>query len=202
MPQRGRIYLLFTPESCRHDPLATLSAALTAGVDLVQWRSTRRDRETFSRVRHLCHANNAPLVVNDDVMLALRSEADGAHVGQQDMDANAARKLMFGRMLGVSTHDVEQIRRAAAAAADYVGFGPCFATRTKGYDQGLERDAIATAVETCRSLDLPMYAIGGITADNLPALYALGVRRIAVSGFVLRHDDPAAAVRALRRALP
>jgi len=201
MPLTGRLYLLFTPELCRHDPLDTLDAALDAGVDLVQWRSKRPDRTRFETVRERCLDRRVPLIVNDDVMLALRSESPGAHVGQDDMPADAARKLMFGRLLGVSTHDLAQIRDAHAARADYVGFGPCHATTTKGYDEGLGYDAIAAAAELCDELSLPMFAIGGITPENLPRLAMTGVRRIAVSSFVLQHDDPAMAVRELMHAV-
>jgi thiamine-phosphate pyrophosphorylase len=201
MPVPGRLYLLFTPELCRAEPLDTLEAALRGGVDMVQWRSPRADRATFEGARSRCQAHGAPLLVNDDVMLALRADCDGAHVGQEDMDADAARKLMFGRMLGVSTHDLEQVRAAAAARADYVGFGPCFATATKGYQRGLDHDQITAAAERCGELQLPMFAIGGLTPDNLPALAASGVRRAAVSSYVLQHEDPADAARRLRAAL-
>ena len=199
MPLDRRLYLLFTPELCRHDPDETLEAALAAGVDLVQWRCKRPNRDAFERARDRCNARRVPMIVNDDVMLALRSESYGAHVGQEDMPADAARKLMFGRLLGVSTHDLDQIRAAHTARADYVGFGPCHATATKGYEAGLPDDEIAAAAGLCAELRLPMFAIGGIAPTNLGRLAMLGVDRIAVSGFVLTHADPAAAVRELRR---
>jgi len=197
----GRLYLLFTPELCANAPLDTLAEAIDGGVDLVQWRSKRGDREAFDRCRLLCAERRVPLFVNDDVMLAVRSQVAGAHVGQDDMPADAARKLMFGRQLGVSTHDVQQIEAAAAARADYVGFGPCHATATKGYEQGLAPEKIRAAAERCHELGLPMFAIGGITPDNLPPLTGLGVRRVAVSSYVLQHDDPRAAALALRSLL-
>lgn len=202
MPLSGHLYLLFTPELCRHDPFATLDAALAAGADLVQWRSKKPDREAFERTRAICRDRKVPLMVNDDVMLALRSEVAGAHVGQEDMPADAARKLMFGRLLGVSTHTTAQIQAAAAAKANYIGFGPCFPTTTKGYPEGVGMEAVAAAVEQCHELGLPLYAIGGITPQNLPELYAQGVRRIAVSSYVLQHEDPAQAIRELLIALP
>ena len=202
MPLSGRMYLLFTPELCRHDPFATLDAALAAGIDLVQWRSKKPDRDGFERTRAICRNHKVPLIVNDDVMLALRSEVAGSHVGQDDMPADAARKLMFGRLLGVSTHNIAQIQAAADAKANYIGFGPCYPSTTKGYDEGVGMAAVAAAVEKCHELGLPMYAIGGITKANLPELYAQGVRRVAVSSYVLQHEDPALAVQELLVALP
>ena len=199
MPALGRLYLLFTPELCRHDPVATLDAAIGAGVQLVQWRSKQHDRDLFEHARARCADRRVPLIVNDDVMLAVRSDCPGAHVGQDDMPADAARKLMFDRTLGVSTHDLEQIRAAHRAGADYVGFGPCHPTATKGYTEGLDDDAIAAAAELCAELRLPMFAIGGITPAKLPRLALLGVDRVAVSSYVLQHEDPARAVEELQK---
>jgi thiamine-phosphate diphosphorylase len=140
-------------------------------------------------------------VVNDDVMLAVRSGVHGAHVGQGDLPAAAARKLLVEQWLGVSTHDVAQIQAAAQDGADYVGFGPCHPTATKGYAEGQPTAAIAAAVEAAERLGLPLFAIGGITVDNLLPLRRLGVDRIAVSSSILQATDPRAATRALRTLL-
>ena len=192
-----RLYLLFTPALCTADPRATLERALAGGVDLVQWRVQEPDPSGLRRCREICGAAGVPVVVNDDVMLALRSRAHGAHVGQDDMPAAAARRVLDHRWLGVSTHDVAQLKLAVAAGADYVGFGPCFPTATKGYDQGQKPEAIADAVAAARALAVPLFAIGGITADNLPQLQRLGVMRIAVSSTILKAADPRAAAAEL-----
>jgi thiamine-phosphate pyrophosphorylase len=197
----GRLYLLFTPTACRHDPWQTLAAALAHGVDLVQWRVKERDADGFTRCRELCRDHGVPLVVNDDVMLARRARVHGAHIGQADMPAEAARKLLVGQSLGVSTHDPAQIAAAAAAGADYIGFGPCHATATKGYTQGKSPAEIEAALAAAEKHALPLFAIGGITADNLVPLRVLGVDRIAVSSAILGADDVAAATTALRRLL-
>ena len=81
-----------------------------------------------------------------------------------------------------------------------MGFGPCHPTQTKGYEDGLGDDAIIAATELCDELQLPMFAIGGVTPMNAPRLAALGVRRVAVSSYILQHNDPGAAARDLRRA--
>ena len=193
--------MLFTPELCRRDPAGTLDAALRAGVDQVQWRTKRPDPHGFAQARELCAAFGVPLLVNDDVMLALRNECAGAHVGQDDMPADAARKLMFGRLLGVSTHGPEQLRAASRARADYVGFGPCHPTATKGYEAGLGDDAIEAAVALSDELRMPLYAIGGVQPGNLTRLAMLGVRRVAVSSYVLQHEAPSRAVEELLRLL-
>lgn len=194
-----RLYLLFTPTRCATDPWDTLTAALDGGVDLVQWRTAEADHVGFQRCRTTCQRAGVPLIVNDDVMLAVRGRADGAHVGQDDMPADAALRLLGKRWLGVSTHDLPQIARAIAAGADYVGFGPCHPTTTKGYTEGKSLADVEAATIAANSRRVPLFAIGGITAANLVALRAVGVDRIAVSSAVLGSDEPGAAVRTLRK---
>lgn len=194
-----RLYLLFTPGLCAGPPWRALEAALRGGVDLVQWRVAGPDLQGFQRCRELCGVRGVPLLVNDDVMLAVRGRAHGAHIGQDDMPVEVARRLLAEAWLGVSTHDVVQVRAAAEAGADYVGFGPCHPTATKGYAEGLPPAAIEEAVGAAR---VPLFAIGGIRADNVPLLRGLGVRRIAVSSAILAAADPEAAAAALRDALP
>jgi len=198
-PADRRLYLLFTPELCASPPWDCLTAALDGGVDLVQWRVKTADRAGYERCRVICRAAGVPLLVNDDVMLAVRTNAAGAHVGQDDIPADAARKLLERRWLGVSTHDTDQIAAAAAAGADYVGFGPCHATSTKGYTTGKSPAEVEAAVAAAAKRALPLFAIGGITVDNLPALRMLGVDRIAVSSAILGSPDPRRAAGALRR---
>ncbi len=201
MPFPGRLYLIFTPDLCRHDPWHTLAEALAGGVDLVQWRRKAEDRTGLARCRDLCRAHGVPVIVNDDVMAAVRWRAAGAHVGQGDMPLPAARKLLVDQWLGVSTHDTAQIAEAKAQGADYIGFGPCHATLTKGYATGKTPAEIEAAVAMAAKHSLPLFAIGGITPDNLLPLRLLGIDRIAVASHVLQADDPRGAAAALRRGL-
>lgn len=198
-PADCRLYLLFTPELCTRAPWDCLAAALDGGVDLVQWRVKTPNRAGYERCREMCRDRGVPLLVNDDVMLAVRTKAAGAHIGQSDMPADAARKLLVHRWLGVSTHDENQIAAAAAAGADYIGFGPCHPTATKGYAVGKSPAEIEAAVTAAAARRLPLFAIGGIDVSNLPALRALGVDRIAVSSTILGDADPRRAAAALRR---
>lgn len=194
-----RLYLLFTPSLCVADPWQTLEIALGAGVDLVQWRCKEENRAGFERARETCRRFGVPLIVNDDVMMAMRGRAAGAHIGQTDMPADAARKVLVDRCLGVSTHAPAQIAAAAAAGADYVGFGPCYPTPTKGYQVGKTPAEIEAAVAAAQLAKLPLFAIGGITKDQLPQLRTLGVDRIAVCSTILQSEDPAKATAELRR---
>jgi thiamine-phosphate diphosphorylase len=193
-----RLYLLFTPSLAGDKPWRVLENALKGGVDLVQWRSKEPDDAGFRACRDICMARSVPIFVNDDVMLAVRGRAHGAHVGQDDMEPEVARKLLVRQTLGVSTHDKKQIDAAVAAGADYVGFGPCYPTATKGYAEGLPAEAIEEAAFSC---PVPLFAIGGIDASNLLRLRAFGVRRIAVSSAILKAQDPYAAAARLRAML-
>ena len=169
--------------------------------DLVQWRRKGEDRAGLQRCREACRARGVPVIVNDDVMAAVRWQAHGAHVGQGDMPLPAARKLLVDQWLGVSTHDVVQIEDAKAQGADYIGFGPCHPTQTKGYAIGKTPAEIEAAVAAADRLRLPLFAIGGITPENIVALRTLGIDRIAVASHVLQAADPRAAAAALRRCL-
>jgi len=193
-----RLYLLFTPELCTGDPWRTLAAAIGNGVDIVQWRRKEADDAGFRRCRDVCGERGVPVIVNDDVMLAVRGRARGAHVGQDDTPAEAARRLLGDLWLGVSTHDIAQLERAQAAGADYVGFGPCFPTATKDYAEGLPPELVEAAVAAAR---VPLFAIGGIALDNVALLRGCGVGRIAVAAAILHADDPAAAAAELRERL-
>lgn len=196
---RYRLYLLFTPELCRSEPFTTLRAALEGGVDLVQWRVKARDRDGARRCLSICGERGVPVIVNDDVDLAVELDAFGAHVGQDDLPAaEARRRLRPGQVLGVSTHDLAQIDRAVTDGADHIGFGPVFPTATKGYAQGQPAGALRAAL--ARSV-VPLWPIGGITPTNLPTVLAAGACRVAVSSAILCSSDPEGTARKLRDAL-
>ena len=202
--------LVFTPEACAGDPLAALERALEA-VDVVQVRpkalgdptartAAREALEWTLRVLALRGDRPVPVLVNDrlDVARALRDEGcDGVHLGQTDAAPRTARELLGPEaLIGLSTHDARQLALAAEEPVDYLGFGPVFATATKGYGRGLgpERAWIAAA-----SSGVPVFPIGGVELSNAGDLARAG--RAAVSSAVLSADDPAAAARALRELL-
>lgn len=190
--RRRRLYLLFTPELCRGDPWQTLTDALTAGVHLVQWRVPTPDEDGLRRCLELCTRHSVPVIVNDHVDLAVASGAAGAHVGQDDTPAADARsRLAEEQCLGVSTHSVAQATAAVNAGADHLGLGPCHPTATKGYDEALPHSVIRDVLE---AVDVPVFAIGGITADRLPRLKDLGFRHFAVSSAILAADSAGGAV--------
>ncbi|HYC78681.1 MAG TPA: thiamine phosphate synthase [Planctomycetota bacterium] len=198
-----RVYLVLTRALCRRPPEEVLAAALRGGVGAVQVREKdggARERLAWCRrVRAATRAAGALLIVNDRPDLAALCDADGVHVGQDDLTPADARRLVGpDALIGLSTHDLRQLAEAGDDVdVDYVGFGPCFDTATKGL-RGLGLERVAAAVRAARR---PITAIGGIDAANASALAAVGATAVAVSSAVCSAEDPRAAAAALRAAL-
>jgi thiamine-phosphate pyrophosphorylase len=132
-------------------------------------------------------------IMNDRPDLAALSQADGVHLGQEELTVKDARTILGPRaLIGVSTHTIEQARQAVLDGANYIGVGPTFPSTTKDFALFPGLDLVrAVAAEIC----LPAFAIGGITLENLPAVLATGIRRVAVSGAIIDDKNPAAAAQ-------
>lgn len=200
----GRLYLLATTALCRRPLVETVRLAVAGGVDVVQLREKEADDRALlglaREVADAARAGGALFVVNDRIKVARDAGADGVHLGQGDRSVAEARALLGDRpLVGLSTHDRDQAAAAVDLGADYLGFGPVFATATKA--TGYTPRGADLAGEVGRTVPRPVFAIGGIDEANLPALVAAGARRIAVSSAICGADDPEAAARALRRRL-
>ncbi len=179
-----------------------LAEILAAHACVLQVRLKTAPASELARVarmaRRVCDRAGIPLVVNDRIDVALAVGADGVHLGQTDLPLAEARSIAGSLAIGVSTHDLAQVRAACAGGADYLGYGPVFATRTKEKPdpvQGLA--ALAAAVREAG--DLPIVAIGGITPDQAAAVYATGVSGLCAIGAVTEARDVTAAARAFSR---
>jgi thiamine-phosphate pyrophosphorylase len=178
-----------------------IEAALRGGVDIVQLRlkdaADERVLAAAWRYRRLCDRAGALLIVNDRPDLALAANADGVHVGQDDVAVQEARAVVGrGRLVGLSTHSPQQIR--AATDADYIGVGPVHATPTKPGRPAVGLELVRYAAANCA---LPFFAIGGIDPINVGDVRDAGARRIAVVRALTEAGDPEAAGRALRATL-
>jgi thiamine-phosphate pyrophosphorylase len=198
-----RLYVLLTAALCKMPWERTLDAVLAGGAECVQLREKALpDGELLRRARHLvarCRAYHAVAIINDRPDIALLAGADGVHVGQDDLPCAAVRALAgHDLIVGVSTERLEEAQQAVRDGATYVGIGPMFTTTTKEKPRlagpAYAREAVAT-------LPVPCVAIGGITADTVPELIAVGVRTVAVCSGVIAAGDPAAACRQLRALL-
>jgi thiamine-phosphate pyrophosphorylase len=183
------------------DILAVATAALDGGATVIQLRdktaSTRVLIEEGLALRALTRERGALLIVNDRVDVALAVEADGAHVGQEDMPVALARRLLGPeRILGVSAATIQEAKAAEADGADYLGIGPIFPSRGK-IDAG-PATGVSLLTELAKHCTIPLVAIGGITAANAAEVMQSGASGVAVITAVVYAEDIAAAARHLR----
>ena len=183
------------------DHVAIAAAALAGGADMIQLRDKAGDlRELLPQARAiqaLCRSHGAIFIVNDRLDLALAAGADGVHVGQEDLPAEAARRLLPpGRILGVSTHTLEQAEAARLTGADYIGFGPMFPTGTK--DTGYTPRGLEGLRDVRAAISLPILAIGGITLETVEGVISAGATVPAVISAIVAVPDIAGAAAAFR----
>lgn len=177
-------------------------AAVKAGVRIIQLRMKHAERADILReaheVRRVTRGTETLFIVNDDPAIAAEVEADGVHVGQDDMPvAEVRQKFPSLKIVGLSTHNPAQARAAAASNPDYIGVGPVYATPTKDIpDPTL---GLATMGEMISSVPFPAVAIGGIDAARLPDVIAAGARNFAVVRAVCQSTDPYSAIVGLQR---
>ena len=193
------LYAILDPEQTRSRPAErVLAALLEAGVSILQLRVKSLPPVDFldlaKQARAVTRAHGCKLIINDRVDIALACGADGVHLGQDDLPLSAGRKLMGQKIIGISTHDLDQARAAERAGADYIGFGPMFGTRTKA--TGYEARGPEMLQQIRGAVTLPIVAIGGITEANVQEVWQAGADSVAIIGDVLHDNDPGA--KALR----
>lgn len=173
--------------------------AILGGVTVVQLREKHTDYETFvalaKEVKQITDQYQVPLLINDNLDVALAVDAAGVHVGQEDMAAlEVRRRIGDKKVVGVSAQTVEQALAAEKAGADYLGVGAVFPTNSK--DDAVKVDFAALRA-ICKAVQIPVVAIGGITADNMPALQNSGIIGVAVISAIFGQPDVRAAAEQL-----
>ena len=201
-PATLRLHLVTDAELCGPRGIeAVVAAAVRGGATCVQLREKHLDTRPFVEraraLKALLAPLGVPLIINDRLDVALAAEADGVHVGQSDLSAADARRLMPHALIGLSVENAAQVRAAANLPVDYLGVSPVFVTPSK-------RDtAPALGLDGLRALraltDLPLIAIGGIDLHNAAQVMAAGADGLAVVRALCAAPDPAAAAQALRR---
>lgn len=174
--------------------------ALRGGVTLLQLREKEMPFDRFlaeaREIQALCDRYQVPLIINDNVELALQCGAQGVHVGQSDMEAGHARQLLGpDRILGVSARTLDEAQRAEAQGADYLGVGAVFSTSTKLDAQDV---SLETLQQICERVSIPVVAIGGISANNALSLQGSGIAGLAVVSAIFAQPDVEAAARQMR----
>jgi len=175
------LYAIVDLDAADH-PLELTFEALNAGCAFVQLRAKHADDTTFlaiaRRMRSACAHADVPFVVNDRADIARLVQADGLHLGQDDLSVTEARRVVGHMNIGRSTHDLDQALRADADGADLIAFGPIFPTKTKAHTAPVV--GLAALEEICRTVSRPVIAIGGIAPENADGAFQAGARYVAV----------------------
>lgn len=193
-PRHG-LYAITQPENRTiNQVVKDVEAALRGGARVIQYRDKNPvdARQLASLLLEICHAHHAPLLINDSIELALTVGADGVHLGRDDGEITAARRVLGpNAIIGVSCYnDVEKARTMAATGADYIAFGRFFPSGSKPLAAPADIVSLARAKQ---SLTVPIVAIGGILPENGGTLLAAGADLLAVIGGVFDHEPEAAA---------
>ncbi len=194
----SRLYAIVDPEQTGGRPVASvIDAMLAGGVSVLQLRVKDLPADEFLRLALTARERTARagclLIVNDRVDIALAAQADGVHLGQEDLPLEAARPLVGEKLIGISTHSPEQAEAAERGGADYIGFGPMFPTRTKETGYASQGPAMLASVR--QRVRIPIVAIGGITAENVAQTWNSGADAAAIISYLTRGDDVTARVK-------
>lgn len=190
--------------NCLQDPEEVLRAAIKGGITLFQFREKgngclqgEEKLQLAKRLQTVCHEQEIPFIVNDDIELAVEIEADGVHIGQEDEPAEEVRqKIGTNKILGVSAHTLKEAEHAIAAGADYLGIGPIYPTLTKDDAKAVQG---LTFIKELRAsgIAIPLVGIGGITAENAAPIIGAGADGVSVITAISQGESPEAAARML-----
>lgn len=202
-----RVYFIMGSNNCQMDPKHVLEQAIEGGITLFQYREkgtgafTGDEKYHFAKqLQSICKEHAIPFIVNDDVELALAINADGVHIGQDDESAEEVRRKIGDKILGVSTHNLEEVEKAIAQGADYVGIGPIYTTTTKEDAKSAQGTALIMEVRK-NGIDIPIVGIGGITSEKAAPVMKSGGNGVSVITAISLADDPAKSARELKEVI-
>ena len=205
-PSLSGLYIILDPSVCPARPLVeVLTVAAEAGATLFQYRNKTASMKDAYRealaLRQAAAKAGVLFIVNDRCDLALAVDADGVHLGQGDLSLDLARKVMGPeKLIGISTHNPDQVREATAGQPDYLGFGPIF---TPGSKQDHDPVVGLEGLRAMRALtSLPVFAIGGIHIDQVREVLRAGANGVAVISAILKAQDISQAVNAFLDQMP
>ncbi len=205
MKQIGKLHILTdTVLQSRFSHMEITRLAIAGGADTIQYRqksgTTREMIEIARNMKRLCSEAGVTFIVNDRLDVAIAAEADGVHLGQDDFPIPMARELLGeGRIIGGSAATLDEARKCLSEGADYVGFGPVYPTSSK--DDAGPVSGIDILKQVVEIIPLPIIAIGGVGAENIPDVMRAGAHGIAVISAVCCQEDPEEATRAIYQAL-
>ena len=200
---RIRLYVLISSNIAKKSVKETARLVIDGGADAVQLREkTISDSKFISlarEVRDITTKRGSLLIINDRVHVVRKVNADGIHLGQQDMSALEARNIIGDeKIIGVSTHSITQARQAQKDGADYIAIGPIYPTSTKGHEPSV---GIEILHEILEAVSIPIIAIGAITLENLDGVLKAGASRIAVCSAIIGSKDIYSSTRQFKEKL-
>jgi len=200
---QARLYLLVTESLCNTSFKQVIEDSLANGVDIIQLREKTLDSQEFLHrakwVRKLTRDSDALFIINDRPDLTVLSDADGVHLGQEDFSIAEARRILGpDKLVGRSTHNIEQARQAVIEGADYLGVGPVFPSGTKDFENHVGLDFVRQAA---KEISLPWFAIGGIQETNLKEVLEAGAKSVAVCGTICGSLEPGFATSRIQQVL-
>jgi thiamine-phosphate pyrophosphorylase len=198
-----RLYFIMGSNNCQTNPIHVLEQAIKGGISLFQFREKGIDAfigdekyQFAQQLQSICKKHKIPFIVNDDVELALALNADGVHIGQDDESAEAVRRKIGNKILGVSTHNLLEVEKAIAEEADYVGIGPIYSTTTKEDAKTAQGTKLILEVRN-KGINVPIVGIGGITSENAAPVMKSGGNGVSVITAISLAADPAKSAREL-----
>ncbi|MED0864503.1 thiamine phosphate synthase [Bacillus safensis] len=194
--QQLSVYFIMGTTNTTRQPLDVVKEAIQGGITMFQFREKGEKalqgdekKQLARQIQALCQEANVPFIVNDDVQLAIDLDADGVHVGQEDTNAKDVRERIGNKILGVSTHNLDEVKQAMKDGADYVGMGPVYPTETKKDTRSVQGVSLITEVRR-HGLQIPIVGIGGITYDNAAPVIQAGADGISIISAISQSADP------------
>lgn len=197
------LYLILDQQFSKKDIVSVAKEAVEAGVDIIQYREKVLSKDDTlaiaEKLRKITKDAGVTFIINDDPSLALDVDADGVHLGQEDIPVNSARKILGkDKIIGISTHNMEEVTEAKKLDVDYIAFGPVFQSPTK---MVTSPHGIEGLKQIRASIAIPLIAIGGINHENASAVINTGADGIAIISAILSANDIKEAVIELKKLL-
>lgn len=199
----SKLYVLLSNIGTKPILLEKARQVLDGGADIIQLREKLLpDKEFFSIAEDLLNLTfnaGAILIINDRVHIAKQIDADGVHLGQEDIKIEVARSILGeDKIIGISTHNFKQALEARNSCADYIAIGPVFTTQTKDYEPDIGTEITH---EVAKNLEIPTFAIGGINLSNIDQVIMTGISKVAISSAIVDSKDVANSTRKFKNKL-
>tara|TARA_Y100000589_G_scaffold21666_1_gene18024 strand:- start:2057 stop:3109 length:1053 start_codon:yes stop_codon:yes gene_type:complete len=183
---------LYSITNEKPDLIEDIENLLIGGVKIIQHRfkdpNDSNNLENAKIIRKLCKSKGAIFIVNDRVDIAIACDADGVHLGQNDLDIVSARKILgFSKIIGISANNGQDIKNAIEQGSDYLGIGPVFKSNTKTTKKPL---GIEKVKKLTKDIKIPWFAIGGIKNENIPILKSNGIKKVAIVSEIMNDENP------------